>query len=135
MVRCPLAANKDELDGLHANTQVPKWIGAARQYKATGEDFPGVAGNIEVARFSGGFVLPSGPNPFRYLGVCSMNEVMADIYHQTGDERWLTVAQRFDHAVIFDPLGVAGNIEVARFSGGFVLPSGPNPFRYLGVCM
>jgi DUF1680 family protein len=31
-----------------------------------------------------------------------MNEVMADIYHQTGDERWLTVAQRFDHAVIFD---------------------------------
>jgi DUF1680 family protein len=21
-----------------------------------------------------------------------MNEVMADIYHQTGDERWLTVA-------------------------------------------
>lgn len=33
----PLAANKDELDGLHANTQVPKWIGAARQYKATGD--------------------------------------------------------------------------------------------------
>ncbi|RKE23434.1 beta-L-arabinofuranosidase domain-containing protein [Streptomyces sp. TLI_171] len=32
----PLAANQDQLNGLHANTQVPKWIGAARAYKATG---------------------------------------------------------------------------------------------------
>lgn len=32
----PLASNTDQLNGLHANTQVPKWIGAAREYKATG---------------------------------------------------------------------------------------------------
>ncbi|MDW8804303.1 glycoside hydrolase family 127 protein [Streptomyces scabiei] len=32
----PLASNQDRLSGLHANTQVPKWIGAARAYKATG---------------------------------------------------------------------------------------------------
>ena len=32
----PLAANQDNLNGLHGNTQVPKWIGAAREYKATG---------------------------------------------------------------------------------------------------
>jgi DUF1680 family protein len=32
----PLAADQDQLNGLHANTQVPKWIGAAREYKATG---------------------------------------------------------------------------------------------------
>ncbi|NUT98262.1 MAG: hypothetical protein HOY78_40245 [Saccharothrix sp.] len=32
----PLASNADRLDGLHANTQVPKWIGAAREYKASG---------------------------------------------------------------------------------------------------
>ncbi|MFF5215902.1 beta-L-arabinofuranosidase domain-containing protein [Micromonospora sp. NPDC000442] len=32
----PLAANSDQLNGLHANTQVPKWIGAAREFKATG---------------------------------------------------------------------------------------------------
>ncbi|MFD7712763.1 beta-L-arabinofuranosidase domain-containing protein [Streptomyces sp. NPDC059785] len=32
----PLAANQDQLSGLHANTQVPKWIGAVRAYKATG---------------------------------------------------------------------------------------------------
>ncbi|EOD47905.1 putative secreted protein [Neofusicoccum parvum UCRNP2] len=35
-VLAPLAANRDQLSGLHANTQVPKWIGAARAYKATG---------------------------------------------------------------------------------------------------
>jgi len=32
----PLASNTDSLNGLHANTQVPKWIGAAREFKATG---------------------------------------------------------------------------------------------------
>ncbi|KFY28870.1 hypothetical protein V493_02721 [Pseudogymnoascus sp. VKM F-4281 (FW-2241)] len=32
----PLAANQDTLSGLHANTQVPKWIGAIREFKATG---------------------------------------------------------------------------------------------------
>ena len=35
-----------------------------------------------------------------------MNAVLADLYQQTGDARWLTVAQRFDHAAVFDPLGV-----------------------------
>lgn len=37
LVLDPLAAGRDELSGLHANTQVPKWIGAIRQYKATGQ--------------------------------------------------------------------------------------------------
>ncbi|KAF1918161.1 hypothetical protein BDU57DRAFT_472492 [Ampelomyces quisqualis] len=32
----PLAAKQDKLNGLHANTQIPKLIGAAREYKATG---------------------------------------------------------------------------------------------------
>ena len=33
----PLAAGKDELKGLHANTTIPKIIGAARRYELTGE--------------------------------------------------------------------------------------------------
>ncbi|RDW70467.1 Six-hairpin glycosidase [Aspergillus mulundensis] len=32
----PLAENVDDLNGLHANTQVPKWIGAVHEYRATG---------------------------------------------------------------------------------------------------
>ncbi|MGK5681463.1 beta-L-arabinofuranosidase domain-containing protein [Actinoplanes sp. URMC 104] len=42
----PLAAGADQLNGLHANTQVPKWIGAAREYKATGATrYRDIAGN------------------------------------------------------------------------------------------
>ena len=33
----PLAERRDELQGLHANTHVPKVIGAARMYEVTGD--------------------------------------------------------------------------------------------------
>jgi len=33
----PLAEGLDKLDGLHANTQIPKMIGAAREYELTGD--------------------------------------------------------------------------------------------------
>jgi uncharacterized protein len=33
----PLAEGRDPLDGLHANTQIPKMIGAAREYELTGD--------------------------------------------------------------------------------------------------
>lgn len=33
----PLAEGKDKLDGLHANTQIPKIIGAAREFELTGD--------------------------------------------------------------------------------------------------
>jgi len=33
----PLARGEDTLDGLHANTQIPKIIGAAREYELTGD--------------------------------------------------------------------------------------------------
>lgn len=34
----PLAGRQDKLNGLHANTQIPKMIGAARQYELTGDE-------------------------------------------------------------------------------------------------
>ncbi len=43
----PLARGEDRLDGLHANTQIPKWIGAAREYELTG-----VARYRDIARFA-----------------------------------------------------------------------------------
>ncbi|KAJ3528692.1 hypothetical protein NM208_g10088 [Fusarium decemcellulare] len=33
----PLAQNQDKLSGLHANTQVPKWIGALREFAVSGD--------------------------------------------------------------------------------------------------
>ncbi|HEY3280978.1 MAG TPA: beta-L-arabinofuranosidase domain-containing protein [Armatimonadota bacterium] len=35
----PLSQGKDILTGLHANTQIPKFIGAAREYELTGESW------------------------------------------------------------------------------------------------
>jgi uncharacterized protein len=54
-----------------------------------------------------------------------MNAVLADIGQQTGDTRWLTVAQRFDHAAVFDPLaanqdqlnGLHANTNIAKWIG------------------
>ncbi|OBT75338.1 hypothetical protein VF21_04704 [Pseudogymnoascus sp. 05NY08] len=54
-----------------------------------------------------------------------MNEVLADIYHQTGAQRWLTAAQRFDHAAVFNPLasnqdslnGLHANTQVPKWIG------------------
>ena len=45
-VLAPLAAGKDDLPGLHANTQIPKLIGLARLYELTGE-----ARHADAARF------------------------------------------------------------------------------------
>ncbi len=48
----PLANNQDQLNGLHANTNIPKWIGAARDYRASGttryRDIASNAWNITV---------------------------------------------------------------------------------------
>ncbi|MET3987537.1 beta-L-arabinofuranosidase domain-containing protein [Streptomyces sp. PvR034] len=54
-----------------------------------------------------------------------MNEVLADIHLRTGDARWLTAAQRFDHAAVFDPLaadldrldGLHANTQVPKWIG------------------
>lgn len=54
-----------------------------------------------------------------------MNEVLADIAIFTGDEKWLEVAARFDHAKIFDPLaqnqdtlnGLHANTQVPKWIG------------------
>ncbi|MFI9319281.1 beta-L-arabinofuranosidase domain-containing protein [Kitasatospora aureofaciens] len=54
-----------------------------------------------------------------------MNEVLADLHLQTGDARWLAVAQRFDHAAVFDPLaagqdqlnGLHANTQVPKWTG------------------
>jgi DUF1680 family protein len=39
----PASRREDRLTGLHANTQIPKFIGAARQYELTGEPGPRTA--------------------------------------------------------------------------------------------
>ena len=54
-----------------------------------------------------------------------MNEVLADLYGDTGDKRWLTLSHRFDHQAFLDPLkrredkleGQHGNTQVPKMLG------------------
>jgi uncharacterized protein len=54
-----------------------------------------------------------------------MNEVLADLYADTGDKRWLNLSHRFDHNAFLDPLkrredklaGQHGNTQVPKMLG------------------
>ncbi len=54
-----------------------------------------------------------------------MNEVLADLYADTGDRRWLTLSSRFEHQAVLDPLkrgvdpldGLHGNTQVPKLLG------------------
>jgi DUF1680 family protein len=57
-----------------------------------------------------------------------MNEVLADLYADTGDARWLTLSHKFDHRAVLDPLvrgddrlaGLHGNTQVPKLLGSAV---------------
>jgi DUF1680 family protein len=54
-----------------------------------------------------------------------MPEVLADLYADTGDKRWLALSHRFDHHAVIDPLsrredildGLHGNTQVPKIQG------------------
>jgi uncharacterized protein len=54
-----------------------------------------------------------------------MNEVLADLYADTGHKRWLNLSHRFDHKAVVDPLsrredrlaGLHGNTQVPKLLG------------------
>src|SRR5262249_37709909 len=54
-----------------------------------------------------------------------MNEVLADLYADTGDKRWLDLSHHFDHHAVIDPLaqredriaGLHGNTQVPKLRG------------------
>ena len=54
-----------------------------------------------------------------------MNEVLADLYANTGDKRWLALSHHFDHRAVIDPLarhqdilsGLHGNTQVPKLLG------------------
>ncbi|MBI1875067.1 MAG: glycoside hydrolase family 127 protein [Acidobacteria bacterium] len=54
-----------------------------------------------------------------------MNEVLADLYADTGDRRWLALSHKFDHRAVIEPLargedrlaGLHGNTQVPKILG------------------
>ncbi len=63
-----------------------------------------------------------------------MNEVLADLYADTGDARWLALSRRFEHKAVLDPLkhhedpldGLHGNTNIPKLIGS------ANRFAYTG---
>ncbi len=57
-----------------------------------------------------------------------MNEVLADLYADTGDKRWLTLSDKFEHRAIIDPLAQKkdilankhGNTQVPKMLGSLM---------------
>jgi DUF1680 family protein len=57
-----------------------------------------------------------------------MNEVLAELYADTGDKRWLALSYRFEHRAVLDPLkhhqdplaGLHGNTQVPKLLGSLV---------------
>lgn len=70
-----------------------------------------------------------------------MNDVLADLYRQTGDEKWLSVSKRFDHDVVFNPLasnqdrlsGLHANTQVPKWIGAAREYMGTGTSRYLDI--
>ncbi|WP_062204887.1 beta-L-arabinofuranosidase domain-containing protein [Streptomyces sp. NBRC 109706] len=70
-----------------------------------------------------------------------MNDVLADLHQETGDDRWLTVARRFDHAAVFDPLaagqdqlsGLHANTQVPKWIGAVKEYQATGESRYLDI--
>lgn len=70
-----------------------------------------------------------------------MNDVLTDIYRQTGDSRWLNVAKRFDHSAVFDPLasnqdqlnGLHANTQVPKWIGAAREYMATGTSRYLDI--
>ncbi|KAK4249266.1 hypothetical protein C7999DRAFT_12896 [Corynascus novoguineensis] len=70
-----------------------------------------------------------------------MNDVLADLSSQSGDKRWLEVAQRFDHAAVFDPLaseqdklnGLHANTQVPKWIGAVLEYKATGDARYLDI--
>jgi DUF1680 family protein len=57
-----------------------------------------------------------------------MNEVLADLYADTGDQRWLALSHHFDHRAVIEPLarrqdilsGLHGNTQVPKLLGSLM---------------
>lgn len=70
-----------------------------------------------------------------------MNDVLTDIYRQTGDSKWLTAAKRFDHSAVFDPLasnqdklsGLHANTQVPKWIGAAREYMATGTTRYLDI--
>jgi len=85
----PLAARRDELQGLHANTHVPKIIGAARMYEVTGD-----RRYREIAEYFLAEVLTAHNYAIECCVAYNLMKLQRHVYSWTGDARWMDAYER-----------------------------------------
>jgi len=83
---------------------------------------------IKYAAWAEGILLKMNPDQIQRMlntEFGGMNEVLVDLYADTGDKRWLNLSHRFDHKAVVDPLsrrqdnlaGLHGNTQVPKLLG------------------
>lgn len=103
------------------------YAGLRDAYRYTGNE-TALAVEVKYAAWAEGVLAPlSDVQVQRMLNTehGGMNEVLADLYADTGDRRWLTLSYRFEHRAFTDPLkrhqdnlsGKHGNCQIPKLIG------------------
>jgi uncharacterized protein len=103
------------------------YAGLRDAYRHTGNQ---TALDIEVkfAEWASAFLTPMDDTLIQRMLATEfggMNEMMADLYADTGDKRWLDLSDKFEHKAVFEPLrrnedplnGLHGNTQVPKAIG------------------
>jgi hypothetical protein len=134
----PLARGEDPLDGLHANTQIPKVIGAAREYALTGEEryddiarffwdrvaedrSYAIGGNSDREHFfpTDDFVRHLGAETAETCNTHNMLELTRSLFAQEPDARYMDFYERglYNH--------ILASQDPARGMFTYFMPVGP----------
>ena len=103
------------------------YAGLRDAYRYTGNQ-DALAVEIKFAVWAESVLAPLNPDQIQKMlntEFGGMNEVLADLYRDTGDKRWLALADKFEHRAIVDPLakgddilaGKHGNTQVPKLLG------------------
>jgi uncharacterized protein len=122
------AANFD-LNGLWSPwyTLHKTFAGLRDAYRHTGNE-TALAIEVKFAQWAERFLAPMDDATIQRMLATEfggMNEMMADLYADTGDKRWLDLSYKIEHKAVFDPLrrgddpldGLHGNTQVPKMVG------------------
>ena len=122
------AANFD-LNGLWSPwyTLHKTYAGLRDAYRHTGNQ-TALDVNVKFAAWAEKYLAPMDDATIQRMLACEfggMNEMMADLYADTGDKRWLDLSYKFEHKAVLDPLkrgedplsSLHGNTQVPKLIG------------------
>jgi DUF1680 family protein len=142
----PLATGEDRLDGLHANTQIPKVIGAAREFELTGEPrYRDIATffwrNVALQR---SFVLGGNSDREHFFPVKAFSQHLSPMAQETCNTYNMLKLTR--HAFAWDPTAetmdfyerglfnhILGSQDPVKGTGIYFASLRPGHFKFYGL--